>query len=206
MTAFEQVFYLDCAKRFGTTPFHQTTAVSLKQCVESCASFIGCTSVDFHKRTKKCYLGKRSDKPTIDAPGWATAHSSGCSGACEQGVCYDNKETTTLPVEDPTPTPDPIVNPAPAPSAEANCPADNNKVVDIEGQNYQIRCEKQFRFGQYYNSPVNSYTECLKTCTANQTCQGVDFWDPSGAKACYLFTTIGEPIYDCTTNWAAFKV
>lgn len=205
----KQVFHLDCAKRFGTTPFHKTTADSLKQCVDSCALTIGCTSVDFHKRTKKCYLGKRSDKPTTVAPGWASAHSSGCSGACDQGACCDNKGSTTVPVEeDPTPTSDPIVNPPPtSPPTEANCPADDNKVVDIEGQQYQIRCEKQFKDGPYSNSQVTSFTECLKTCTTDPTCQGVDFWDPNGSKTCYLFTTTGEPQNSYPGgNWAAFKV
>lgn len=208
------MFHLDCQKRHGTLWFHKLDANSLKECTDHCASFLGCQSVDFHKRTKMCYLGKRSSKPTLDAPGWATAYSLGCSGACQQDTCDRGCSSTTPPTVTP-PTagedqqPPAPVNPIPPPTPkEATCPDDNNTEVEIEGTKYQIRCDKQYRHTASPVSTGGSYTECLKLCSTDATCKTVDYWDPNGTKGCYLFTVGAgeEPTYATTSCWAAFKV
>ncbi|KAJ5382456.1 hypothetical protein N7517_000367 [Penicillium concentricum] len=229
----KQVFHLDCQKRHGTAWFHKLDSNSLKECTDSCASFIGCQSVDYHKRTKKCYLGKRTSKPTLDASGWATAYSIGCSGACTEDSCGSSCGSTAPPVnitptpeqeqepivpESPPPAiitpepeqdPEPIVpaNPAPAPAPkEVNCNDDNNSQVDLDGTKYEIRCDKQYRDNSRYVASGISYTECLKLCSADSTCNSVDYWDPSGGQSCYLFSGTGEPAHSTNMNWAAFKV
>ncbi|KAJ5201683.1 uncharacterized protein N7498_006346 [Penicillium cinerascens] len=63
----------EATKRHGTAWFGKLDAKPPKECTEPCASYLGCQSVNFHQRTKKCYLGKRTSKPTLDAPSWATA-------------------------------------------------------------------------------------------------------------------------------------
>ncbi|KAJ5950497.1 uncharacterized protein N7479_008910 [Penicillium vulpinum] len=218
----KQVFHLDCQKRHGTAWFHKLDSNSLKECTESCASFIGCQSVDYHKRTKKCYLGKRTSKPTLDALGWASAYSLGCSGACTEDSCGNTCGSIAPPVNV-TPLPeqqDPIVpanppteqDPIPAnPSTppvpkEVKCDDDNNSVVDLDGTKYKILCGKQYYDDSRYVASGISYTECLKLCSADQTCNSADYWDPSGGQSCYLFSGTGEPTYSTDMNWAAVKV
>ncbi|KAJ5592700.1 hypothetical protein N7537_009604 [Penicillium hordei] len=209
----KQVFHLDCQKRHGTAWFHKLDASSLKECTESCASVIGCQSVDYHKRTKKCYLGKRTSQPTLSAPGWATAYSLGCTGACTQDSCV-NACGSNAPPADITPTPEPepeqepIVPanpPPPPPPREVKCNDDDNSEVDLDGTKYQIRCGKQYRENGKHAASGVSYTECLKLCSADNTCNSVDYWEPNGAKGCYLFSTTGEPAYSTELNWSAFK-
>ncbi|OQE41363.1 hypothetical protein PENCOP_c005G04855 [Penicillium coprophilum] len=206
-----EVFHLDCQKRHGTAWFHKLESNSLKECTESCASFIGCQSVDYHKRTKKCYLGKRTSKPTLDAPGWTTAYSLGCSGACTDDSC-GNTCGLTAPPANITPKPEqdqePIMpaNPTTSPPPkEINCNDHNNSQVDLDGTKYEIRCGKQYRENGRHAASGISYTECLKLCSADSTCNSVDYWEPSGGQSCYLFSVTGEPAHSTELNWAAFK-
>lgn len=216
-----KMFQLDCQKRHGTAWFGKLDASSLKECTEACASYIGCQSVDFHARTNKCYLGKRTSKPTLEASGWATAYSLGCAGACSEDCCDKSCSSTptspppqiTLPSlkpvasVSPEPSTGPVIDP-PAPAKEVNCPGDDNSEVSVEGEKYQIRCDKQyFQNGQIKLAASGvSYTECLKLCSGDSTCNSVDYHRPADTKACYTFNGGGEPSRTSTINWAAFKV
>ncbi|KXG46663.1 uncharacterized protein PGRI_055190 [Penicillium griseofulvum] len=208
----KQVFHLDCQKRHGTAWFHKLDSNSLKECTESCASVIGCQSVDYHKRTKKCFLGKRTSKPTLDAPGWATAYSLGCSGGCTQDSCGETCGSAAPPTNI-TPPPEqeqePIVpaNPSTPPAPrEVKCYDDDNSQVDVDGTKYEIRCDKQYREDSRHVASGISYTECINLCSADSTCNSVDYWDPNGGRSCYLFSGTGEPTHSTNMNWAAFKV
>jgi hypothetical protein len=43
---------------------------------------LACHSVDYDIHRQICYYGKHQGEPTIEAPGFASAHSMGCVGAC----------------------------------------------------------------------------------------------------------------------------
>lgn len=216
-----QVFHMDCQKRHGTAWFHKTSQNSLKDCINSCASHIGCQSVDFHQRTRQCYLGKHQGEPTVSSPGWASAHSLGCSGACDEDsctTCTSNSGPATGPGTSTPPTQGqdqgqsggatpsvPATPPPPPPPTEAKCMDDNNSVVEIDGTKYNIRCELQIRDKTIVGSgPAATFTDCLKMCNNNADCKSADFWDPNGSKDCYLFDSPDEPAYTSGTNWAAY--
>lgn len=106
-----------CGKRHGTTASPIETA-SYEECIEKCGSIISCTSVDYSPHIKKCYLGKHSGVPQIDAPGFNSACSMGCAGACD---C----EPKSPPQE---PEPEPL------------CPGIHDQIWVVDCQNYKSEC------------------------------------------------------------------
>ncbi|KMU90602.1 hypothetical protein CIHG_08318 [Coccidioides immitis H538.4] len=206
----KQVFHMDCQKRHGTAWFHKTEKDTLKACINSCASYIGCQSVDFHQRTRQCYLGKHQGEPAVQASGWASAHSMGCSGACDENeACSLNEPAEPLlenvipPASESGQTPSQFSAPA---NLDITCDSNNNQVVKIDGKNYHILCGKQFRDPVTGYKPVKSFTECLELCGNTDNCSSVDFYDPHGGKTCYMFTSNQEPPYEHSNIWAAVQV
>jgi GLEYA domain len=57
--------------------------------MDSCASFTPCNSVDYHQSSQTCYYSKHHGEPTIVTPGFSSAYSLGCTGACSgnNGSC-----------------------------------------------------------------------------------------------------------------------
>ncbi|CAI7585420.1 unnamed protein product [Penicillium pancosmium] len=82
-----ELFHMDCVKRHGTQVINEELQPTLKECIDSCSKYIPCHSVDYHASSKKCYFGQHHGNPTIDAPGFQSAYSLGCAGACEDGCC-----------------------------------------------------------------------------------------------------------------------
>lgn len=68
--------------RHGTNIIFQDTQDSFRACLEACGRMLQCHSVDFDKHRKLCYYGQHQGEPTISAPGFNSAHSMGCAGAC----------------------------------------------------------------------------------------------------------------------------
>lgn len=76
---------MECGKRHGTIPFHQEHQDTYRDCIDACANVPKCSSVDYSNRTLTCYYGTHSGGPPVDAPGYYSAYSLGCAGACEKG-------------------------------------------------------------------------------------------------------------------------
>ncbi|EGE05382.1 hypothetical protein TEQG_04262, partial [Trichophyton equinum CBS 127.97] len=84
-TGHGEVYKMSCGKRHGTTPIGGEIVNGLKECMDACSSVLQCHSVDYHPRTKKCYQSNHQSDPTIQASGFASAHSLGCASACNGG-------------------------------------------------------------------------------------------------------------------------
>ena len=82
-----QVFKMNCGKRHGADYLFTLDKSSLKECMDACSELVPCNSVDYHARSKKCYLSNHQGEPIIDAPGFNSAYSIGCAGACEDKSC-----------------------------------------------------------------------------------------------------------------------
>ncbi|KAE8400084.1 hypothetical protein BDV37DRAFT_286944, partial [Aspergillus pseudonomiae] len=84
-----EVFKMNCGKRHGAEYLTTLDRGSLKECMDACSELVPCHSVDYHARSKKCYLSNHQGEPIIDAPGFNSAYSIGCAGACEDKCCGD---------------------------------------------------------------------------------------------------------------------
>ena len=82
VSAVGESFHMDCGQRHGTQVIYRDRQPSLKTCIEACGRLLACHSVDYDIHRQICYYGKHQGEPTIDAPGFASAHSMGCAGAC----------------------------------------------------------------------------------------------------------------------------
>ncbi len=78
---------MDCCIRHGISPFHVEIADSFTACMQHCGRLAACRSVDYHEASGKCYFGGATGEPLLDAPGFASAHSLGCAGACKVKGC-----------------------------------------------------------------------------------------------------------------------
>ncbi|EFR00917.1 hypothetical protein MGYG_03920 [Nannizzia gypsea CBS 118893] len=80
-----EVFKMTCGMRHGTSPIGGAIVNSLKECMDECSAVLQCHSVDYHPRTRKCYQSNHQSDPSIQASGFASAHSLGCANACNGG-------------------------------------------------------------------------------------------------------------------------
>lgn len=162
-----------CGKRHGTTA-SPIEAASYEECIETCGSIISCKSVDYSPRTKKCYLGKHSGVPQIDAPGFNSAYSMGCAGACD---C--EPKSPPQPEE-----PEPL------------CPRIHDQIWVVDGQNYKSECT-------YVNCPTpyiglthaKTVEECIQACKDHPGCN--ESWLPLPSQECG--GTVSR-FAGCTTN------
>jgi hypothetical protein len=58
---------------------------SFADCMDACAADTRCTSVDYRARDKKCYFSTHLGEPKTSTPGFSSAYSLGCTGACSAG-------------------------------------------------------------------------------------------------------------------------
>lgn len=94
-----ETFKMNCGKRHGTAYLDTIQKDTLKDCMDACAALVPCHSVDYHGRTKKCYLSDHQGEPTIPAPGFSSAYSLGCAGACS--TCGCNKAASGATTQSP---------------------------------------------------------------------------------------------------------
>ncbi|KAF3394176.1 hypothetical protein F1880_004642 [Penicillium rolfsii] len=80
-TPFGKTMRMVCGKRHGVEAAIENVE-SWENCMDLCGKLVPCQSVDYHRRTKRCYFGDHAGEPTIDAPGFSAAYSMGCDGAC----------------------------------------------------------------------------------------------------------------------------
>jgi hypothetical protein len=139
-----------CGKRHGTPGVSQFVD-SYEQCIDTCGLIGQCKSVDYHHRTGRCTFGEHGGEPMIDAPGYASAWSMGCAGACK---------------EYPKPPP---------PEAEKFCPDKYHKAYwSINGKPYLSRCTQATwsgAVGQFTldDGPIGM-EECIKKCEDSPGC------------------------------------
>ncbi|KAJ0415609.1 hypothetical protein BJY00DRAFT_326832 [Aspergillus carlsbadensis] len=144
-------FLMICGKRHGT-PGASQYVDSYEQCIDMCGLMGPCNSVDYHHKTGRCTFGDHSGEPMIDAPGYASAWSMGCAGAC---------------TEYPKPPP---------PPADKMCPDKYHEAFwSSGGLPFQSRCtryEWTGNVGQYTldPSPV-TMEECMKKCSDDNGCR-----------------------------------
>ncbi|CAG8951326.1 hypothetical protein HYFRA_00008076 [Hymenoscyphus fraxineus] len=84
-------FRMSCGKRHGTKILWTSTQETFQDCMDSCGKIVPCHSVDYQARTKKCYYGQHHGEPSVPAPGFSSATSVGCGGACKKGCCGGGK-------------------------------------------------------------------------------------------------------------------
>ncbi|KAG9233630.1 GLEYA domain-containing protein, partial [Amylocarpus encephaloides] len=81
-SVFGETFRINCGKRHGTEYLKIDRQATLKDCMDSCASYIPCHSVDYQDRTRTCYYSNHHGEPTIITPGFSSAYSLGCTSSC----------------------------------------------------------------------------------------------------------------------------
>ncbi|OJJ42205.1 hypothetical protein ASPZODRAFT_170319 [Penicilliopsis zonata CBS 506.65] len=95
VSEFGELFHMECGKRHGTVSFREDTQPTYRDCIDSCATIPKCASVDYSNRTNTCYYGTHSGAPPVIAPGYYSAYSLGCAGACDKdddGCCCGQKK------------------------------------------------------------------------------------------------------------------
>ncbi|THC88079.1 hypothetical protein EYZ11_012470 [Aspergillus tanneri] len=142
-----ETFLMICGKRHGTPGVSQFVD-SYEQCIDTCGLVGQCKSVDYHHRTGSCTFGDHGGEPLIDAPGYASAWSMGCSGACKK-----------------YPKP-------PPPADEKHCPGPGGYHMGnwaVDGQPWLTRCSTYMYNTKHGNSYIldaaaTSVEECMKKC------------------------------------------
>lgn len=69
-----------------------------------------------------------------------------------------------------------------------HCPEVDGRIVDVGGVTYQIQCTKGISdvFPDYKAVTAADIGECMSFCTADPTCQGVNFFDDGQSDGCVL--------------------
>jgi hypothetical protein len=166
-----KAFRLDCGKRHGTQVIYRDRQNSFKDCVQACGKLSACHSADYDAKRKICYYSNHHGEPTVNAPGFASAYSMGCAGACSGGcggcsgchkvseractpfTCRCEQFLTVNPIQgsgDDEPAQPPDNSPfaqdgyLSSPSApEAICPGSNGKIITAgNGRRYRVTCDK----------------------------------------------------------------
>ncbi|OBT66381.1 hypothetical protein VE03_04886 [Pseudogymnoascus sp. 23342-1-I1] len=92
---FGETFRMSCGKRHGTAYLKTDKQATLKDCIDDCASYIPCHSVDYHDRSRTCYYSNHHGEPTIPTPGFSSAYSLGCTSSCCQNVSSRSQSCNT---------------------------------------------------------------------------------------------------------------
>lgn len=114
---------MSCGKRHGTPILNIQNVANLEECMDQCAANSACSSVDFDQGRKICYLSNNDGPPTIDASIFASAHSVGCSGACEG---CGKRRGGSVPNQQP---------------ANPNTCSNHNQVVDVNNYPFRVKCQ-----------------------------------------------------------------
>ncbi|KAL2864833.1 uncharacterized protein BJX67DRAFT_383460 [Aspergillus lucknowensis] len=70
----------------------------------------------------------------------------------------------------------------------ARCPAVNDQTRNVGGVTYRQRCNQGIAQGTtILGSQDLRYDACLQACSANPSCQGVNYW-PNNARPCLMFS------------------
>ncbi|KAK3940416.1 hypothetical protein QBC46DRAFT_385330 [Diplogelasinospora grovesii] len=187
VTATGEAFHMDCGMRHGTTPIYRDRQATFKDCVQACGRLLACHSVDYDKARNICYYSNHQAEPTISAPGFASAHSMGCAGACGGGACggcgggkKDDDSASQQP-QDTSPFPQDGTLGSNEPP-EAVCPGSNGQIKTINGKRYKLMCDvatictvpvNDIRPEPY---PVRTLDECIADCSNNAECLSINYF------------------------------
>ncbi|KAE8149881.1 hypothetical protein BDV25DRAFT_140399 [Aspergillus avenaceus] len=149
-TQYGESFLMICGKRHGTAGQSQYVD-SYEQCMSGCGMLVQCKSVDYHPRTGRCTFGDHGGEPTVDAPGYMSAYSMGCSGACKE-------------------------YPKTPPAIDSHCPAPGDYHAAywaIDNKAWQSRCSMWQYTGSSYtlNDGPISVENCMKKCQDDAACK-----------------------------------
>jgi len=152
-------FKMNCGHRHGTDYIGSDNKPSLEECMNARSAIVTCHSVDYHKRTQKCYFSNHQGEPTIPALGFSSTYSLGCPGARSGNGngrgSYDTKGW-------------------PAPELPF-CPTKHGKILDVNGIPFQIFCDQAYTTMQWktIKGPTGS-EQCVSECAKDSTCQGAN--------------------------------
>lgn len=163
---------MDCSKRHGTPVLYRDVVSSFEECINACAASLSCSSVDFDQRRGLCYLSINDGEPTLQASNFASAHSVGCSGACEGCGLGCSSGATGTPSQPPNP---------------AQCTHDN-AIVRAAGREFRVKCQYCHHGNNGINKPeAQTHEQCMQLCTADPQCVGANWLvQGPGSMGCYL--------------------
>lgn len=113
---------MSCGMRHGTPYLSLEQVSTLEECMDHCGASPSCSSVDFDQAKGVCYLSNNDSPPTYEASRFASAHSVGCSGACEG--CGKGRSASQKTQADP-----------------GQCTNDN-QVVYVENYPFRVKCDQ----------------------------------------------------------------
>ncbi|KAK3905540.1 hypothetical protein C8A05DRAFT_41504 [Staphylotrichum tortipilum] len=176
-------FHMDCSQRHGTQVIFRDRHASL--------------NVDYDVHGQICYYGKHQGEPTIDAPGFVSAHSLGCAGACSAcsgGRCRTDPDPSAEPLDDrPFPQDGALSGPA---APELLFPALGGQIMDAGGARYRIT-----RGVKYFGPAADqrwTLDECLQAYINTPGCNSINWletdYHPSGVARCILRQCSPDPV------------
>lgn len=184
-TEYGETFLIVCGKRHGTQG-QSMFMDSYEQCMTGCGMLVQCKSVDYHPRTGRCTFSDHAGEPTIDAPGYASAYSMGCSGACKS-------------------------YPKPSVAGKAMCPGPgkyHEAYWLIDNKPWQSKCSDWKYNGKNYvldQGPI-TMEDCMKKCQNDKKCMWGSYTFASGACTGYdgaWYNTVG--VDGTKEEWVNFE-
>lgn len=174
-----------CGKRHGVQAVKEQVE-SWEQCMDLCGKLVPCQSVDYHRRTKRCYFGDHAGEPIIDAPGFSAAYNMGCAGACcnypKPGTAGPSTpEAPEAPATPSKPPPPPTVVTLPPGNP---CPQLHDTELIVNIQKWQIKCTYVDGYAHGgYNFPMDSAStmeECIQNCQNEARCEWPEYVPGTG--------------------------
>ncbi|KAJ4288813.1 hypothetical protein N0V88_007140 [Collariella sp. IMI 366227] len=193
VTSVGESFHMDCSQRHGTQVIYRDRQPSFKSCIEACGRLLACHSVDYDVKRQTCYYGKHQGEPTINATGFASAHSMGCAGACS--ACNGGRCPAMLMKTNQDPDPSaPQFDNRPFPqdgtlgsseAAEKLCPGLNGQVTEAGGARFRMTCGSATSCppddgARYFGAMADqqrTLDDCAKACATTSGCNSFNFLD-----------------------------
>ncbi|GIZ48665.1 hypothetical protein CKM354_001171600 [Cercospora kikuchii] len=188
--------YAGCYRETTGKTFNQKMTNSKTLTVDSCRKFCEGSTLFGVQWSEECFCGS-----TI-ATSASLTNDTDCNMSCKGdnsqycgagsrmqvyqlgGTLSSTSTTSTTPTCTPTTIPN-----APAPTA-IKCPESNGTTIASFGQNFVIECGIDHTGGDLASTQVNSFAECVDTCSRNAKCVDVSL---SGV-ACYLKSALGPSV------------
>jgi hypothetical protein len=136
---------MSCGMRHGTPYLNVEKVSTLEDCMDHCAASPSCSSVDFDQSKQVCYLSNNDSPPTLEASRFASAHSVGCSGACEG--CGKQKCGTQ---QQPKPNTNQCVD---------------NQLVHVANHPFRVKCNQCYTgtaTTSVYKPEAKTHEECMQ--------------------------------------------
>ncbi|KAJ6060563.1 hypothetical protein N7499_012602 [Penicillium canescens] len=184
VSPYGETFYMSCGMRHGTPYLNVEKVSTLEDCMDHCAASPSCSSVDFDQSKQVCYLSNNDSPPTLEASRFASAHSVGCSGACEG--CGKQKCGTQ---QQPKPNTNQCVD---------------NQLVYVANHPFRVKCNRCYTSttAPTVSKPeAKTHEECMQLYVLEANNYVGANWEKNGG--CVL-KPVGSTITDNTYCTAAF--